>query len=176
MTGYIYTSKGHQVRDLGGKTFGLWRVLRYSHHNRSKAYWFCRCQCGKEKPVCAYDLTSNRSRACRKCSAQVFAAPKLTTHGQTRGGKHSKLHRTWQAIKQRCYNPKQVKSFAYHGALGVKVCDRWLASFEAFALDVGEPPTPQHSLDRWPNASGDYEPGNVRWATWQEQRDNRRQT
>lgn len=173
---YLYTNQGTEVRDLTGETFGLWAVLSYAG-KRNKKHWFrCRCQCGKLKECESHTLRSGRSRACRQCSAKLFVAPQLTTHGHAKGGKHSKLHRTWQAIKQRCYNPKQAKSFTYHGALGVKVCERWLASFEAFALDVGEPPTPQHSLDRWPNASGDYEPGNVRWATWKEQRDNRRQT
>ena len=50
----------------------------------------------------------------------------------------------------------------------------WRDSFSAFAADVGEPPSPQHSIDRWPDFNGNYEPGNVRWATAREQGRNRR--
>jgi hypothetical protein len=55
---------------------------------------------------------------------------------------------------------------------GIAVCARW-SDFTAFAGDVGEPPTTRHSLDRI-NNDGDYEPGNVRWATNTEQARNRR--
>jgi hypothetical protein len=74
---------------------------------------------------------------------------------------------------RRCYNPKNVKDFPNYGGRGIKVCDRWLNSFEDFVEDVGEVPSPNHQLDRVDN-NGDYEPGNVRWATKSEQMINRR--
>lgn len=66
-------------------------------------------------------------------------------------------------MKSRCLN-KNHKSYPYYGALGVIVCERWLV-FENFCKDVGEPPSPEHVLDRYPNRNGNYEPGNVRWVT-----------
>jgi hypothetical protein len=41
-------------------------------------------------------------------------------------------------------------------------------SLEQFALELGERPTTKHSLDRLDN-DGHYEPGNIKWSTWQEQ-------
>lgn len=77
----------------------------------------------------------------------------------------------WRAMRKRCLNPRE-QNYPRYGGAGVRVCERW-ASFEAFKADVGPRPSPQHSLDRFPNALGNYEPGNVRWATKTEQSRNR---
>jgi hypothetical protein len=74
---------------------------------------------------------------------------------------------------QRCTNPN-VRCYRFYGARGVKVCQRWLASYDAFLNDMGRAPSPSMTLDRWPDPSGDYRPGNVRWASWEQQRQNRR--
>jgi hypothetical protein len=71
----------------------------------------------------------------------------------------------------RCYNPKD-KEFARYGGSGIAICDRWLHSFENFYEDMGDPPTVKHTLDRYPDQRGNYEPGNVRWATIKEQMNN----
>lgn len=79
------------------------------------------------------------------------------------------LHLTWRSMKTRCFNANS-KSFKYYGAKGVTVCERWM-SFQAFLEDMGPKPSQTHTLDRI-NNHGNYEPGNVRWATWDQQRDN----
>lgn len=89
-------------------------------------------------------------------------------HGEAVGQRPTKEYQAWMKMRQRCRrHPHYVK-------YGVTVCERWQHSFSAFLLDVGRAPSPQHSLDRWPNPNGNYEPGNVRWATSVEQRHNRR--
>jgi hypothetical protein len=66
------------------------------------------------------------------------------------------LHRNYEAMRKRCGNAP--------GYENVKVCERWLNNFWAFAVDMGPKPSPQHTLDRYPDPFGDYEPGNCRWA------------
>jgi hypothetical protein len=82
-------------------------------------------------------------------------------------------YKTWAKIKQRCHNPKDANYFRY-GARGIAMCPKWRNNFEAFFADVGLRPSPSHSLDRFPNNDGGYEPGNVRWATITEQANNKR--
>lgn len=81
------------------------------------------------------------------------------------------LFNIWSMMKQRCNNPKHTYYYLY-GARGVRVCDRWL-SFENFVRDMGERPSPKHTIDRYPNKKGNYEPGNVRWALPAEQNKNK---
>lgn len=77
-------------------------------------------------------------------------------------------YRAWINMKSRCYNP-ETPGFDRYGGRGISVCDQWRDNFEAFYRDVGQRPTAQHSLDRWPNPDGNYAPDNVRWATRVEQ-------
>lgn len=69
----------------------------------------------------------------------------------------------WSGMRKRCENPK-CPAFKRYGGRGIVVCERWRASFADFLADMGPRPSPKHSLDRI-DVNGNYEPGNVRWAT-----------
>lgn len=77
----------------------------------------------------------------------------------------------WYNMLARCDNPKNPRYDSY-GGRGITVHHDW-RNFQRFLEDVGPKPTPKHSLDRWPNNDGNYEPGNVKWSTGREQQRNR---
>lgn len=93
-------------------------------------------------------------------------------HGHNRKRQRSPTYRSWGMMVTRCTNPN-VENYKYYGGRGIKVCDGW-RDFSTFLSDMGSRPSLEHSLDRWPNKDGDYEPGNCRWATQTDQCRNRR--
>jgi hypothetical protein len=80
-------------------------------------------------------------------------------------------YRSWQMMKNRCYNPK-ARDYRYYGERGITVCKKWRESFACFLADMGRRPSPAHTLDRKNPARG-YMPSNCRWATREEQARNR---
>ena len=94
-------------------------------------------------------------------------------HGHCQGGRRSKENAAWSAAKQRCKNPNHPEYHRY-GGRGVRMCAEWLCNFAAFFAYMGTC-KPGLSLDRI-NNDGDYEPGNVRWATRKEQNENRKKS
>ncbi|MGN8062766.1 hypothetical protein ACTJK4_14000 [Ralstonia sp. 22111] len=89
-------------------------------------------------------------------------------HGQS----NSPTWKSWRSMRDRCGNPGS-RSYSDYGGRGISVCERWNL-FENFLADMGERPSRRHSIDRYPNTDGNYEPTNCRWATPAEQARNRR--
>src|ERR1019366_63796 len=95
------------------------------------------------------------SRPPKFCSRACFHPP----HGHCTRKCYSRTYSTWRNMIQRCTAP-DAPNYKYYGDIGVTVCKRWL-SFTVFLGDMGERP-PRMTLDRYPNKSGNYEPGNCR--------------
>ncbi|WP_146119565.1 hypothetical protein [Phyllobacterium phragmitis] len=154
--------------DLTGKRFGHLEVMQRSENSEKGATrWLCQCDCGNEKVVFAANLGRSNTTSCG-CARRKISSDRSKTHGMRK----SPEYRCWAGMLTRCTNPND-KSFLRYGARGITVCDRWRNSFEAFFSDVGPKPSLFHTIDRWPDCRGNYEPGNVRWATDAEQRRNK---
>lgn len=79
--------------------------------------------------------------------------------------KKTKEYRTWLGARWR--SGRDV------GYYGVRFCRKWKDNYWAFLEHIGRAPSPDHSIDRYPNPAGHYEPGNVRWATQAQQQSNK---
>ena len=104
--------------------------------------------------------------------AVLELAAKAAGVRERHGMNKSPEHHAWVHMKQRCGNPNK-REYAHYGGRGIKVCDEWMRSFLAFYSHIGPRPSSKHSLDRI-DVNGNYEPGDVRWATDQEQKENTR--
>ena len=95
------------------------------------------------------------------------------THGETIGYKWTPEYRAWVNMITRCHNPRSTR-YECWGGRGIRVFEEWRNSFASFLSHIGRRPSFKHSVDRFPNPDGNYEPGNVRWATPEQQTRNYR--
>jgi hypothetical protein len=125
------------------------------------------CDCGTEFRRANGRIRNGHTKSC--------GCLRHGAHFVTHGGSKTAEYTAWNAMRQRCSNIND-KAYSNYGGRGIRVCERWINSFENFLKDVGVRPTISHSLDRYPDNDGNYEPGNVRWATIKQQSYNKRNT
>ncbi len=106
------------------------------------------------------------------CTVPLVQAAEVGQDGARATFRNSPESSCWAAMIQRCCNPNNP-AFSQYGGRGITVCGRWRDSFRDFLADVGRRPSLDYSLDRI-NNDGNYEQGNVRWATRKEQGQNTR--
>jgi hypothetical protein len=154
-----YGTHATAFRDLTGQQFGNWTAVERGETRSTRIHWVCRCICGATRQVSGAHLVGGRSCGCG-CVRPEGAENARFKHGKSNTVEHS----TWMRMLDRCGNPNNPGWHNY-GGRGIAVCERWAGSFEEFLADVGTRPSSRHSIDRYPEKDGDYEPSNVRWAT-----------
>ena len=156
------------ILDLRGKRFGRLVVINRQGSVSGKSLWLCLCDCGKSTLVRANSL----GRHTNSCGCLFKELRATSLPGYKHGKYNTKEYHAWEGMKRRCLYPSHA-NYENYGGRGIAVCRKWLDSFVEFLNDVGYAPSNAHSIDRI-NNDGDYEPGNVRWATKSEQSANQR--
>jgi len=165
-----------------GERFGRLIVLEEVERMNANRRMRCRCDCGGEKVVGLMQLRAGKTKSCGCLhieTATRMCVARSTKHGMAKRSGRDRFWRIWVKMRERCYDRKSV-NYCRYGARGVTVCDRWL-DFDAFKADLYDSylshaaahGVRNTTLDRYPDKRGNYEPSNVRWATYKEQTDNR---
>lgn len=134
------------------------------------------CDCGLSHFASINNVERGIVKHCQSCSSKKKSKDRIT-HGNSISFKDRdplgySAYTRWQAMKRRCCIATSSR-YADYGGRGITICNRWLSSYESFIEDMGMPPDKSHQIDRVDN-DGNYEPGNCRWTTRQENGRNKR--
>lgn len=166
----LTTSRNHSRRkdDIhAGDRFSRWTVLDTTN-------WFsirCRCDCGAERCLSAGNLRSGRSQSCGCLKSELSRSRPSPNRKHGHGG--SRIYTCWKGVMRRCLNV-DAGDYRRYGGRGITVHEPWrdpAVFIHDVEAEIGPMPDGL-TLDRI-NNSGNYEPGNIRWATRIAQAQNR---
>ena len=163
-----------------GTKFNRYTVIEevepiYNSNNKMVRIFKCKCDCGSVKNVRLSILRNGEVKSCgclHRENSKLRITERNLKHNNTIRGNVTSEYNSWAGMKQRCYYIKH-NHYNHYGGRGIKVCERWLNSFENFLSDMGRKPGPEYSIDRI-DVNGDYEPSNCKWSTPSEQNKNKR--
>jgi hypothetical protein len=151
--------------NLVGRRFDRLKVVSFAGRAASNRYcllWRCACRCGGSAVVSGGSLRGRYTRSCG-CLQKERTGNANRTHGKS----GTREYYIWRAMKQRC------ESHPDYAGRGIRVCSRWLRSFEAFITDMGQSPAPGFTIERLNNSKG-YSPGNCAWVSQKANNRNKR--
>ena len=155
--------------NLKGQKFGMLESIGLYPQKTSIGgmQWKCVCDCGNKAIVASCHLVSGHTKSCGCLLKEVRKEHFKASHRKS----ESRVYSIYSNMKNRCCNPSS-KRFYLYGGRGIKVCDRWLNSFENFYEDMGDPPG-GYEIER-KDVNGNYEPNNCEWVTHAQQARNTR--
>ena len=153
--------------DISNKVYGRLTAISRSL-KKSKGTdirWLFICECGNKKILNKYQVISGRTVSCG-CYYEKVRGMGNFKHGLS----YTSTYSSWHGMLQRCYNPNSAAA-KWYSKKGIEVSEDW-KSFNNFYRDMGEKPSPNHSIERIDGSKG-YSKNNCKWATIQEQNNNK---
>lgn len=160
------------VRDYTGLTAGFLRAIRPLRSDGKRMIWEVLCQgCSRTIEMQGRNLqklSKQGVHASCGCQRSKTVASKKLKHAMS---KHP-AYAVWRSMRDRC-RLSSHQAWRNYGARGIRVCEKWNDSFEAFWSDMGSSYSAGLQLDRIDN-SRNYEPSNCRWVPAEVNSNNKR--